>query len=41
MFPGDPGEPVGVRSRELERLPVEQAIGDTVRAFKDVPLQGA
>jgi predicted TIM-barrel enzyme len=29
-----------VGASTMERLPVEQAIGDTVRAFKDVPLQG-
>jgi predicted TIM-barrel enzyme len=28
-----------VGASTMERLPVEQAIGDTVRAFKDVPLQ--
>jgi predicted TIM-barrel enzyme len=27
-----------VGASTMERLPVEQAIGDTVRAFKDVPL---
>jgi len=30
-----------VGASTMERLPVEQAIGDTVRAFKDVPLRGA
>jgi predicted TIM-barrel enzyme len=29
-----------VGASTMERLPVERAIGDTVRAFKDVPLQG-
>src|SRR3954466_6385778 len=30
-----------VGASTMERLPVEQAIGDTVRAFKDVPLRDA